>query len=240
MNRHLIAILGLSLLLQFSPSSAQAEVFTLWPFARGGTDPVSVLDGHDLWTEPVIVNGAQSGLGMGLVRQSLRDCFEILSRLYPEAHFRWNTNSLMMESRDEQGRRQRIFLVDLGGTPYGVMRFRIDLPASFEAQLPWPKELPMPTGATPRQSLEFPERDAQFGQFTTSLPPAQALSDLTAQLRANGWTPTTPEGAGSGLSGNGEIFFRAQPLSIMVVNLNETEGGGSLGAVYTRRCGSKP
>jgi hypothetical protein len=239
MNRNLFAILGIALLLPVLPLPAKAEVFSLWPFGHGSADPASVLDGRDLWTEPVIVNGVHTGLGLGLVRQSLHDCFEILSRLYPKARFRWNGNSLMMERRNEQGQRQRIFLVDLGGSPYRVMRFRIDLPASFEAQLPWPKGLPLPPDATPQQTLEFPDRDARYGQFTTSLPPAQALAELTARLRADGWNPVTPED-GAGISGNGQIFLRAQPLSLMVVNLHASADGGSLGAVYSRRCGNNP
>jgi len=229
-----------ALILMATAVRLPAEVFTLWPFRAGAADPAAVLQGRDLWTEPVILNGVRTELGIGLVEQNLRDCFEILKRLYPDARLRWNKQTLVMEIRDGQGRRQRLYLVALGGAPYPVVRFRLDLPETFPTPLPWPKDIPLPPDATPRQSLEFPGRDATFGQFATTLPPPQALAEMSTRLRAEGWSPTTAESGGTGLDGNGEIFFRPHPAAILILTLNGNADGGSTGAAYSRRLSRGP
>jgi len=230
-------ILGVLLLLAM-PSPA--EVFTLWPFGKsggggGGAGELSrALSPLELWTESITINGIPGGLSMALVETDLKTSFDLLTRLYPNGKFRWNGNSVLVEVKNNDGSRLRLYLIDLGGTQYPCIQFTMELPARMPENFIWPNELPLPADATPLTSINFPERKAMYGHFSTSLRADQAVSDLGSQLQADGWKSVTGEHRSGRADIKGDVFIKKQPLGIVVIDFTELENGTSKGSIYRR------
>lgn len=216
--------------------SANAEVFTLWPFSKGekgGEELSGALQPVELWTEPVIINGVSVGMKIGLLENDLRTSFGLLHKLYPKAVKTWNANSLLMEIQKKDGKKERLYLVELGGI-YPVIQFSIQLPEKIPSSFSWPSELPLPAGAEPLSCIQFPKRKSSYGHFLSSFVLEQSLTMLRNELEADGWKAVTKESASGGLSGKGEMFMKTSPLSIMIVSFSESEDGTVKGSVYTR------
>lgn len=215
--------------------SINAEVFTLWPFSKDEKtgEGSGVLQPLELWTEPVIINGVSMGMKIGLLENDLRTSFAILRKLYPKAVKTWNANSLLMEIKKENGKAERLYLVELGGI-YPVIQFSIQLPEKIPASFSWPSELPLPSGAEPLNCIQFPKRKSSYGHFLSSFPVEQSLTMIRNSLEADGWKAVTKESASGGLSGRGETFMKVSPVRIMIVSFSETEDGKVKGSMYTR------
>ncbi len=224
-------ILILSLLICFQ--ALRAEVFTLAPFSGDGKgDPTDFLHPLNLWTEPVIINGISVSLKICALEIGLDISLDQLKKNYPGAKIMRNSNSALIEFKDPDGDRKRIYLVELGGL-YPVLQFSMDLPAKMPDTPSWPKDLPLPPDSTPVSTMEFPNRKSSYGNFKTSLPADAALSSMTMQLNAEGWqsfgTHNNPA-----TSSKGDIFINKKPLRIMAVSFAENEKGEVSGSVYVK------
>ena len=219
------------MILCFQP--LHAEVFTLAPFSGSGKgDPSDFLHPLNLWTEPVIINGVASSLKICALEIGLDISVDQLRKNYPDAKIMKNSNSALIEFKDPDGDRKRIYLVELGGV-YPVLQFSMDLPAKIPEAPAWPKELPLPPDSTPVSTMEFPERKSTYGFFRTSLPVDAAMGSVTMQLNAEGWqsfgshnNPATPS--------KGDVFINKKPLRIMTVSFSENEKGEVGGSVYSK------
>ena len=134
------------LILLTVPLLLPAEVFSLWPFSGNGSPGLEeAVQSASLWTEQVIVNGRSLELGVSLNRNSLDVCYRNLRKLYPDASFALNANSLLTEFKLKNGLRRRLYLLSVDGI-YPVISFSMDLPPSGMKPDDWPAEFPLPAG----------------------------------------------------------------------------------------------
>ena len=223
-----------SLCLAGTPLFLSAEVFSLWPFS--GNESIGVEEATrpaPLWTEKVIVNGRSLELGVALNRNSLEVCRNNLRKLYPNASFAENANSLLAEIKLKNGLRRRIYLLAIDGI-YPVISFSMDLPPSGMKAGEWPSEFPLPPGATPVMTMRFPARNAVYGAFTSSFDVRQTLPSLASSLQSMGWSSVSGEHQNP-LTGSGEIFLRNDSSSMLVIGLTPRKDGGCFGTIYQRK-----
>ncbi|HCE42933.1 MAG TPA: hypothetical protein DET40_05250 [Lentisphaeria bacterium] len=219
------------LLVCFQP--AYAEVFTLAPFSGSGRgEPEDFLHPLSLWTEPVIINGVASSLRICALETGLDISIDQMRRNYPNAKILKNRNSTLIEFKDPDGYRKRIYLVELGGL-YPVLQFSMDLPAKIPEAPSWPKELPLPPDSTPVSTMEFPDRKSTYGFFKTALPADAAMSSVAMQLNAEGWQSFGSHNNPATTS-KGDVFIKKNPLRMMAVSLSENGKGEVSGAVYAK------
>lgn len=224
---------GLLILLLF-PLALSAEVFSLWPFSGNGTIvPDEVAGNSPLWTENVIVNGQSLELGVSMNQNPLDLCFQNLRKMYPDAVFAANKESLLAEIKLKNGLRRRMLLLSVHGI-YPVLSFSMDLPASDLKPKDWPSEFPLPPGAKPRMTMRFPKREAVYGAFSSDFDVPQTLSSLGASLTAMGWKSVSGEHFDPS-SGNGEIFMKENPSSLLIIGLTPRKDGRCFGTLYQRR-----
>jgi hypothetical protein len=224
-------LITISLLLFFH--AAMAEVFTLAPFSGGGKgDPSEFLGPLDLWTEPVVINGVSGGLKISVLDIELRVCVDQLKRNFPDAKFLRNGNSALFEIKENNGRRKRIYLVELGGV-YPVIQFSIDLPPKIPDSPSWPRNLPLPPDSKPVSTMEFPSRKATYGYFSTALSADEALRSIRVQIGAQGWQAFGSHDNQMNPA-KGDVFINKKPLRIMIVSFSENENGEVKGAIYQK------
>ncbi len=212
----------------------RAEVFLLGPGSGSPSSPGVALAPTELWSEPVIVNGARNNLKVSLLGTDLAKSFKLLREKYPMAKFAFNAESLLFEVLDGDIRR-RVFLVECGKPPYPVMQFSMDfgeIPENFK----WPASLPSAPDCTPLQTMEFPERSAFFGSFQSNFPSKTVLSSVHSALLAEGWQPLTREAAKAQLGqSKGEIYVRFNPAEIITISTLDKEDGTSLANIYRKK-----
>ena len=224
---------GLLILLLF-PLALSAEVFSLWPFSGNGMIvPDEVAGNSPLWTENVIVNGQSLELGVSMNQNPLDLCFQNLRKMHPDAVFAANKESLLAEIKLKNGLRRRMLLLSVHGI-YPVLSFSMDLPASDLKPKDWPSEFPLPPGAKPQMTMRFPKREAVYGAFSSDFDVPQTLSSLGASLTAMGWKSVSGEHFDPS-SGNGEIFMKENPSSLLIIGLTPRKDGGCFGTLYQRR-----
>lgn len=210
----------------FLALSVRGQVFTLWPSSGGGSD--NPLEAEIFSTEPVIINGIECEMKLGLVYRGLHDLAALLREHFRDAQTVAAGNSLMMTLPAENGWRQRYLYIALRhGMP--VLQISMKVPEKLPERFTWPRQLPILPHATPFRVMVFPKRDAFYGSFR--YPPgstAEALEQITAAA-GNDWVRTAHESANLGRA-SGEILIRSNPSSIMLVNFTQ-EGTG---IVYIR------
>ena len=212
-----------------------AEVFSLWPFSSGGGggDLEDALKPVRLWSESVVVNGHSLELGISLIQNPLDVCYRNLRRLYPNARFAANSNSLLVELKQKNGIRRRLYLLSIEGV-YPTIEFTMDLPAEKLKPSHWPADFPLPPGSRPVTVMEFPKRNAVYGAFTSDFGIAQTLPNVASSLKNSGWNSVTNEHRDPS-SGTGEVFMKQPPPSLMIIGFTPTKNGGCLGTIYKRR-----
>jgi len=217
----------------FLPLLLSAEVFSLWPLsgAGGGTD--EALRPSKLWSENVIVDGHSLEMSVSLLQNKLDVCYANLRKLYPDASFAANRNSLLVEFKQKNGTRRRLYLLSLEGV-YPTIQFSMELPAGPMKPADWPQEFPLPAGARPITTMHFPKRNAVYGAFSSDYDVSQTLPDVVASLKANGWQSVTAEHRDV-FSGTGEVFLKNSPSSILVIGFTPKKKGGCVGTLYQRK-----
>ena len=211
-----------------------AEVFSLWPFSsgEGGGDLDDALKPAKLWSEKVIVDGHSLELGVSLVRNPLDVGYKNLRRLYPNARFAANSNSLLVETKRKDGIRRRLYLLSIEGI-YPTIEFTMDLPADKLKPSHWPADFPLPPGSRPIAVMEFPKRSAVYGAFASEFGIAQTLPSVAAALKNSGWNSVTNEHKDT-LNGTGEVFMKQNPPSLIIIGFSPTKNGGCIGTIYKR------
>ncbi len=232
-----------ALTLLLAACAAQADVFSLWssfrPSSSQGASAAAssaeeMLAAKKLWTEPVVVNGSELGLGIALVDADFETCAARLREAYPKAPCAGNADELLMEIKLENGRRLRVYIVRMPGIG-PVMQFTMELPSKLAQTPQWPAELPLPPSSTPLTVMRFPNRSSVYGYFSSALSPDQALADMRKNLLSSGWKVAGDDG-GSNVSG-GDFYLKEKPLSVSIVGANADENGQTRGSAYSRKIG---
>ena len=239
-----LGLLTRSTLLALLLAGAQdlrADVFSLFQSpVRSGTwsngAAAEVLGAKKLWSEPVLINGSEVSLGMSLVDSSFESCIFQLRSSFPKASYAGNSDSLVMETKLDNGRRLRLFLVQMPGI-YPVIQFSMEIPADLSSTPQWPSNIPLPPSSTPVTVMQFPNRGSTYGLFSSALSPDQALAELRKSMLSNGWHVAGDDG-GSNESG-GDIYLKDRPLEITIVGANAGQDGKTKGSVYTRSIGKQ-
>lgn len=222
------------LILLTVPLLLPAEVFSLWPFSGSrslGTDDAT--RPASLWTEKVIVNGRSLDLAVSLNQNPLDVCYRNLRKLYPDASFAANANSLLVEYKLKNGLRRRLYLLSISGI-YPVISFSMDLPPADMKPSDWPAEFPLPAGATPVMTMRFPKRDAVYGAFSSEFDIQQTLPGLAASLKSMGWNSVSGEHLNPA-DGTGEVFLKNDPPSLLIIGLTPQKERGCFGSLYQRK-----
>jgi hypothetical protein len=174
--------------LSLSFHSARCEVYLLSPFSKGGKIWGSdALGGAKLWTEPIKVNGVSLKMRVMLQRQSLREAFAEFKNRFPKARFRSNAESLLVEIPRLNGMVERIYLIAIKGKEFSTIQFSMELPADIPKNPEWLPDLPLPPGASPLETMVMPNRELEYGVFSTRMSPRAAMSDMTGAMLAKGW-----------------------------------------------------
>ncbi len=223
--KHLLLILLLALSV-----AGRGEVFSLWPNAgksRTG-DAETALNPKNIWSEPVTINDVKLELNIGLIDMNAEDLTALLLKLFPNAKFVTNSNSMLVIIKQEDGSEKRLLLVMLGeNTP--IIQFSMTVPAKFPENFTWPACLPLPGDSTPVKYMYFSKRNAYYGEFKTGVTPSLGLEEIAGKISHEGWTATVKRTPGDRES-TGEIFMKSKPLAVMLVNFDKN----GVGFVFTR------
>ena len=169
-------------------TAAYGEVYSLFPFGNGGKMwGADALGGAKLWTEPVIVNGIRLEMRVALQKSTLRDAFLLLKRKFPKARFRSNAESVLAEIPRHNGMVERIYLIAIKGKEFSTIRFSMELPPDIPKTPEWLRKLPLPASATPKETMAMPNRELEYGVFSTRISPEAAMADMTGVMLAKGW-----------------------------------------------------
>jgi len=206
-------------------TSIKAEVFSLFPFSKGraGTDAAKALGGVKLWSEPVVVNGMKTGMQLILLNRGLDEIIIFFRKQYPNALFRANKDSLLIEIKHKKNSLERIYLVK-GKGAYPVIQFSIILQNGLPKDIEWPRELPIPPSSSPELIIFLPERNVIYGTFTTLIPKKSAMSLVSSTLIADGW-----------LDWKQGVFIKKNPFSICMVSFSEDEDSGKTRGFILKR-----
>ena len=200
---------------------AQADVYTLWRGGKSaGYDLDSCLKPHKILDEPVLINGnTKAKLKIGMVRMDLNTILSILKKRFPQAIFATGGNSILVKVKLPNGWHKRLLLVYFGDF-MPLLQISMTLPPKLSPASRWPDEMIKTSDAQVQRYLYFPNRKTWYGRFKTSMEPAQALSEVNHVLKAQGWSAITGEASGR-RHGQGEIFLKKKPLSVMLVNFSQ-------------------
>ncbi|MHB9138743.1 MAG: hypothetical protein ACYC4Q_04995 [Victivallaceae bacterium] len=209
------------------------EVFSLWPATEKGNsgnagDPETALNPKNVWSEPVTINDVKLELSVGLINMRPDELLAMLFKLFPNAQFVYNSNSILVKIKQESGGEKRLLLLSLGEN-MPVIQFAMTAPKELPSSFTWPSCLPMTGDGSAVKYMYFPKRNAWYGEFNTSRTPAQGLAEITGKISGEGWTAVSKE-ASSENGGTGDIFLKSKPISVLLVNFNN-EGQG---LVFTR------
>lgn len=212
-----------------SSSLLPAEVFTLAPFRGKSDGPVGAADifkavnGAELWSEPVVVNGIRTQMNLRLLKNDIKECFLTFKQHFPGCVFRSSPGALMVEFKLKDGTLERLYLVQMGGA-YPVLQFAMTFPGGIpEHKREWPEELPITRVAEVENTISLTERNVTFGSFSTSLSGDAAMNEIRTDLAAKGWTDLKQG-----------VFIKDNPLSIMLVSFSGTEKGVTHGFILKR------
>lgn len=209
---------------------AKSDVYTLWRGGKtAGYDLDTCLKPGVILDEPVFINGAKAKLKIGLVRMNLNTILSILKKKFPQAVFAAGGDSVLVKLKLPDGRHKRLLLVYFGDF-LPLLQISMTLPPKLPRPSRWPQEMIKTSDAQIQRYFYFPERNTWFGRFKTGMEPSQALAEVNYTLKSQGWTAVTGEASGK-KRGQGEIFMKKKPLSVMLVNFS-TDGNT---IVLTRR-----
>lgn len=216
----------LSLLLPFA---AEARVY--WPGAgKGGTPEWAEKTGFQLlMTEPVVFNGKKMDMEIGRIGRPLREVLASFRALYPELrHAAGGDFVLLRVKRDEKSADMFLLVANSDGT---CSVFHLLRPVPAPKIDKWPEELPLPPGATGKEYLLLPKRNAAYGEL--KMPGGDRESRmfvLADHLKGMGFSPLTND-----LVSGGGIFFDEKHREVIWANFSADSDAGF---VYRRKLGA--
>jgi len=208
--------------------SLRADVFTFGPGNGGKAWGADLLGGSKLWKEPAVINGIKSNIELALLRKELDDCYTILKNKFPDAVFRFNAESLLIEIKREKGTLERIYLVNVGKGAFPVLQFSMEIPADLPKDPEWPGELPLPYSSSPVTVIDLTGRGVLYGAFISSLSSEQIYSEMSNKLMTNGWNSL----------GKG-VFMKESPMRMILVSASDGKDGKAHGFVLKREMKTK-
>lgn len=219
----LIALLALTV-------PGNSEVFSLWPNAGKNKtgDAETALNPKIVWSEPVTINDVKLELNIGLIDMNAEDLAALLVKLFPNAKFATNSNSMLVTIKQEDGSEKRLLLILLGANS-PIIQFSMTVPSKFPVNFTWPACLPLPGDSTPVKYMYFSKRNAYYGEFKTGVTPSIGLEEITGKISHEGWTATVKR-TGNQRESTGDIFMKTKPLAVMLVNFDKNGSG----FVFTR------
>lgn len=210
----------------FSCISLYGEVFSFWPFRQGSHFSInnadSFLQGESLRSEPVIINNHRTTMNISIVDSDPENALRILKKRYPKGTAAMNKNGLLFSTPAEKGFVRRILVASPDGIGKGAM-FSMTVPEKgFRKNPAWPHTLPIPSGSEVSTVIIFPRRKSVFGQFRTLMSKEECLSNITMQLKADGWISPSRE---SGIAGaSGEIMLSADAREVIIIGITPVKG----------------
>ncbi len=208
--------------------TVQGDVFWKIPFSKNkGVNigsPEGLFDAINpdkLWDEPVVINGDNLKLGISLSSKSLAECLRELKNLYPNARHLINPSTALIETKSQNGYRNRIYLIEAGGK-FPVVQFSMTIPPTKPKITDWPSALPLPSGAEPLTYMYFSDRKSYYGHFKCVYMGSE--QEIHSSLLSTGWrlSSKTP-------NVGGEIFIKNNPRRILILRISDTKG-----SIYTR------
>ncbi len=198
---------------------AAAEVF--WSFGRARPEWQQRLGWELMWEEPIRVNGVPMRLSGGITRINWPELGLFLQQLPDDASVAWNDDSVLIHWNPAPGRRQTLLISSVADAlplvVYGLERPEGELPAPV-----WPESLPPLPATRPQRVIEYPERDAVYGEFTAAAGSARTqLSAWGTTLQSAGWQPFALE-AGTP-TGSGEVYYRPATREILLLGTSSEE-----------------
>ena len=199
---------------------AKTDVYTLWRGSKSeGHDLDSCLKPGIILDEPVLINGsAKAKLKIGMVRMNLNAILNILKKKFPQAVFAAGGDSVLVKLKLPNGWHKRLLLIYFGDF-MPVLQISMTLPPKLPRPSRWPDEMIKTSDAQVQRYLYFPNRKTWYGRFKTSMEPSQALAEVNYTLKSQGWSGVTGEASGK-RRGQGEIYLKKEPLSVMLVNFS--------------------
>ncbi|MBR2428239.1 MAG: hypothetical protein IKB16_16005 [Lentisphaeria bacterium] len=226
--------------LLFSAVVLYAEVYSLWPFAKGSSsgtfsDPSQVLPKKQFWNENILINGAKVRMDIALVDMEYEDAVKVLLKQFPQAQIAKNPTSMLLNVTQKDGSSRRIFLVKVKGTR-PLLQYSMLLPAgrSKATAAQWPKNIPLLPGAKDLNVMVFPKRNATYAScFIPNATRPQLVHEMSKRLLSQGWQAASEEIANP-FKASGEVFLREKPLELMLLGISKTSQDGTMLSIYTR------
>ena len=223
-KRYLTGLIALFALISCA-FSVSGDVFSLFPFSGrdGKIWGVDALGGSKLWVEPIEVNGIALKMRVTLQKQTLQELYILLKKKFPDASFKNNAESLLVQIPRLNGMTERIYLVATKGEKFFAIQFSMELPADIPKDPEWLEDLPIPAGATIIETMAMPNRELEYGVFSTNISPGSAIAELTSIMISKGWVEIQ--------SG---IMATKDKKRIMLFNVSENDNGVTTGFVISR------
>lgn len=222
----------------------RADVFSLWPFSgkgnlSSGASMHTALEGTDLWTENISLNGRKVDMQITLIERPLDEVISSLKKNHKNiSAIAGNSNSLLFEIPLGSGGKRRCYLAAVAGTR-SMLLFSMDLPKNFKAANTgalWPSALVLPPGAKPGTVMKFPGRKALYGQFESPYSAPEVISQMSTLLRNSRWKAVADD---NHRLASGGLFLRDDSREILIFSVKEHSPAsgkrGCSGTIYTRK-----
>ena len=207
--------------------SLHSEVF-LFGGGRGGKAwGVDLLGGSKLWSEPAVINGVKSSVQLVLLKKQIDECYKILKNKFPNAKFRFNKESILVEIKRENGNLERIYLVNMGGA-YPVLQFSMEIPVNLPKNPRWPEELPALNNSIPVTVINLTNRGTLYGAFTSLSNSEQLVNEMDSNMLSDGW-----KSMGKG------VYLKDNPTRMVLISATDDKNGKAHGFVLKRNLSSK-
>ena len=224
------------------PGMLHGDVFSLWPFSGKGSlhsDNLAILEGVDLWTEDITLNGRNMEMQITLIERPLQVILAGLKKRYKNfSALAGNSNSLLFEVPRKSGIRKRYYLVAVSGMQ-SMLLFSMDLPRNFKpgnSSALWPSGLILPPGAKPGNVMKFSKRNAVYGQFDSPYSALQVISQINTQLKNSRWKAVADENS---RFASGGVFLRDDGKEIIIFSVRDYPASsgknGCAGTLYSKK-----
>ena len=199
----------------------RADVFL---FGGGGGKAwgVDLLGGSKLWSEPAVINGVKSSIQLVLLKKQIDEYYRILKNKFPNAKFRFNKESILVEIKRENGNLERIYLVNMGGA-YPVLQFSMEIPLDLPKDPKWPEELPVLNNSSPVTVINLTNRGTIYGAFTSLSNAEHLVNEMDSNMLSDGW-----KSMGKG------AYLKDNPTRMVLISATDDENGKAHGFVLKR------